>query len=335
MQSNPPTQPEGTREKIAAAIKRHVRHSFERRQGHGVYHWSGIDAATDAILALLAPASPAVGDVAGAAQFLIDRLADFAPQIDDEETIREYDGHVLPAIARLKYALATPVPPEVMHCGVCNGTGESPGDYTCVHCAGSGRVIPVPPPAAAGEETKTVPVEPTREMWAAMGDAALRLGPVSHDAISEAVWKAALKAAPPSPARPEATAAESGDTVVWRATCGVCDAAWKVPQGDNPAPHGSFCPDCQARGMKAPGVLHWSATPTPDPVKEAREALEGYRRAVNSLLRQTATDEPDGVRSSYDQGYYDGLRWAREELLAAFNNDRDDRALASLDGKGA
>lgn len=45
---------------------------------------------------------------------------------------------------------------------------------------------------------------------------------------------------------------------VCRAECGVCRAAWKVEnQQENPAPHGSFCPDCRAGKLTAPGVLNW------------------------------------------------------------------------------
>lgn len=43
---------------------------------------------------------------------------------------------------------------------------------------------------------KLVPVKPTREMWAAAGDAVVALKSQHHDAISEAVYKAMLAAAP-------------------------------------------------------------------------------------------------------------------------------------------
>lgn len=43
---------------------------------------------------------------------------------------------------------------------------------------------------------KLVPVNPTREMWAAAGDAVVALNSQHHDAISEAVYKAMLAAAP-------------------------------------------------------------------------------------------------------------------------------------------
>lgn len=43
---------------------------------------------------------------------------------------------------------------------------------------------------------KLVPVKPTREMWAAAGDAVVALNSQHHDAISSAVYKAMLAAAP-------------------------------------------------------------------------------------------------------------------------------------------
>lgn len=43
---------------------------------------------------------------------------------------------------------------------------------------------------------KLVPINPTREMWAAAGDAVVALKSQHHDAISEAVYKAMLTAAP-------------------------------------------------------------------------------------------------------------------------------------------
>lgn len=42
---------------------------------------------------------------------------------------------------------------------------------------------------------KLVPLEPTREMWAAAGDAVVALESRHHDAVSEAVYKAMLAAA--------------------------------------------------------------------------------------------------------------------------------------------
>lgn len=44
-----------------------------------------------------------------------------------------------------------------------------------------------------------VPKEPTREMWAASGDAIVKLGHVHHDAISVACYRAMLSAAQVKP----------------------------------------------------------------------------------------------------------------------------------------
>jgi hypothetical protein len=45
------------------------------------------------------------------------------------------------------------------------------------------------------EGWKPVPIEPTREMWAAMGTAAVKAGPVHHDVLVGAVWVAGVAAA--------------------------------------------------------------------------------------------------------------------------------------------
>lgn len=55
-----------------------------------------------------------------------------------------------------------------------------------------------------GEGWKLVPREPIREMWAAGGDAQMRLRANqnhNHDSISESVWAAMYDAAPPAPAQ--------------------------------------------------------------------------------------------------------------------------------------
>lgn len=56
---------------------------------------------------------------------------------------------------------------------------------------------------------------------------------------------------------PECSVADPND---WVATCGVCEGGFVVPgivQETNPAPSGSFCPDCRSTHLNAPGVLHW------------------------------------------------------------------------------
>lgn len=62
---------------------------------------------------------------------------------------------------------------------------------------------------------------------------------------------------------------KSDPQTTWRAVCGVDGSAWKVDGvAENPAPTGSFCPDCRERRMMAPGVLHWK----PDAAKEVTHA---------------------------------------------------------------
>jgi len=46
----------------------------------------------------------------------------------------------------------------------------------------------------------------------------------------------------------------------WVATCGVCEGNFVIHEDGsdkNPYPHGSFCPDCRAKRLMAPGVLNW------------------------------------------------------------------------------
>ena len=65
------------------------------------------------------------------------------------------------------------------------------------------RTLPSTALAARPEEGwQLVPVEPTRQMWAAAGDAivALQVRNIGyHDALSEAAWNAMLAAAPSKP----------------------------------------------------------------------------------------------------------------------------------------
>ena len=53
------------------------------------------------------------------------------------------------------------------------------------------------------ETLRLVPVEPTREMWAAAGTAACNTAHQHHDKIVEAVWSAMLSAAPTPSTRNE------------------------------------------------------------------------------------------------------------------------------------
>src|SRR5699024_214981 len=61
---------------------------------------------------------------------------------------------------------------------------------------------------------KLVPLDPTREMWAAAGDAVVALTSQHHDAIREAVYKAMLDAAPNIKQTPIFRSAKDGEH--WR-----------------------------------------------------------------------------------------------------------------------
>jgi hypothetical protein len=46
----------------------------------------------------------------------------------------------------------------------------------------------------------------------------------------------------------------------WIAECGVCEGNFVITAEDSPeipSKSGTFCPDCRANNLKAPGVLHW------------------------------------------------------------------------------
>lgn len=62
---------------------------------------------------------------------------------------------------------------------------------------------------------------------------------------------------------------------VWRARCGVDGSRWVAEMHDDiPPPNGSFCPDCQARRLTAPGVLHWTADrPKTNPAERATHCV--------------------------------------------------------------
>lgn len=117
---------------------------------------------------------------------------------------RELDADfIFRARDSIKTALALPNP-AVQPCCYCKGEGciiHEGGDSTqsvpeyedCPHCS------PPTAPAVQPEGYKLVPVEPTREMWAAMGDAICDLQRRyigNHDKISEAVWAAGVSASP-------------------------------------------------------------------------------------------------------------------------------------------
>lgn len=69
----------------------------------------------------------------------------------------------------------------------------------------------------------------------------------------------AIRALSDAPGGPDPTVALE----VWRNQCGVCDGVFDHPEAlaENPYPNGTFCPQCQRRGLKAPGVLHFAPLP--------------------------------------------------------------------------
>lgn len=90
----------------------------------------------------------------------------------------------------------------------------------------------------------------------------------------------------------------------WRATCGVCEASWKVEGEENPAPTGSFCPDCKKAGRMAPGVLNWK--PDSDPIEFTYKNYRGEvsRRRVRPLSIRVGSSEyhpePQLLMLAYD-----------------------------------
>lgn len=90
-----------------------------------------------------------------------------------------------------------------------------------------------------------VPREPTREMWAGMGDAVVRLGiNLHHDLASETLWEAALAA---SPSRPLL----GGEGLTWLNAASIAER-WVDRSSDG---HGAFqrlAKDFRERAALAP-----------------------------------------------------------------------------------
>lgn len=115
--------------------------------------------------------------------------------------------------------------------------------------------------------------------------------------------------------------------VMWRAICGVCSAGWKAgPMETNPAPNGSFCPDCQDKKMMAPGILNWFADKPPvleDPDVRDRLAkiIATNRLASTSLIM--SIDEVVGGKPWW-KNYIDdaevAIKFIKEELLNDTSN---------------
>lgn len=67
------------------------------------FYGGGVEAESQSANAKLIAAAP---ELMGDGQFLLDRLADFERELEDDGVAREFYGHVSPAIARLSAAVA-------------------------------------------------------------------------------------------------------------------------------------------------------------------------------------------------------------------------------------
>lgn len=103
----------------------------------------------------------------------------------------------------------------------------------------------------------------------------------------------------------------------WRATCGVDETHWTVESEENPAPYGSFCPACRARGSV--GVLHWKG-PADTPETRMRAAIEDVRSHVDAwvslLAEYVSTLPPDTQPTSEDSAGLSDRSYAEHELRA-------------------
>lgn len=127
-------------------------------------------------------------------------------------------------------------------------------------------------------QTVTVPVEPTREMWAAAGTAVCNLqrrGVGHHDAISEAVWAAMIAAAsPPATAAPEGVEVERAKA--WLAKQGV-----QTLHADHPA-------------ALINGLLRVLAA-----LPQETEGWREIESRVDSLVSSLAPDQGEGASADF------------------------------------
>jgi hypothetical protein len=92
-------------------------------------------------------------------------------------------------------------------------------------------------PSKAEDTYVMVPREPTREMWAASGDALVKLvgaGILHHDKLSEAAWTAMLAASPPIP-EPGLTPGLTGDDLCEALLALMDDNGYVTPSLDTVA----------------------------------------------------------------------------------------------------
>jgi hypothetical protein len=184
---------------------------------------------------------------------------------------------------------------------------------------------------------KLVPVEPTREMWSAAGDAVVALKSQHHDAISEAVYKAMLATAPDVQWEPVAwyLPGEGGYDSQFRdhATVKSCTGnpweGWQPlyatpqPAEQQPTSHDwddqDKCRRCGDRDWYASATCTPKQQLAPD-VKILVEALESILHG--SLLDACGNRDDDGISSAISIGIQrDSLqRWRKiaHQALAAY-----------------
>lgn len=78
---------------------------------------------------------------------------------------------------------------------------------------------------------------------------------------------------------------------IWRATCGVCGADYicHPDKGSdpfaNPAPHGTFCPECKKQGRNTIGVLNFRATEPRHGEEETDDESVGRARGTEESVQ--------------------------------------------------
>jgi hypothetical protein len=146
-------------------------------------------------------------------------------------------------------------------------------------------------PAGTGEGWRTVPNQPTREMWAAMGDALFGYKQRHHDKVAADVWNAALAASPP----PEVNRLDA-DTIRTSPTTGV-RTYWETG------------PDGEPQLVNEPITLPDNSAPGGE-VEQG--AIERLTDAEERLARLTA-DFNDLLA---ERAHWKGVATQRNELLA-------------------
>jgi hypothetical protein len=156
-----------------------------------------------------------------------------------------------------------------------------------------------PSPLGAEGAWVLVPREPTREMWAAMGNAVVGYKQRHHDKVSEAVWKGAL-AARPSPPASAIPAGEASYAVAWHRICQTIATIMGLPE-----PEADFAavvrdalaapPDEDALVAKIDAVLRWAWEAADD--NEDREWVGEAHIALSALSHHSLPSEEEVARA--------------------------------------